>query len=328
MVAEIEAIQEKKKDTEEKYQAMLSQIKKVIIDIAETKKTVSESVTKMNVYNKDIAQTIRTLKETRSFIINAKESLTELVQVMYLLQNDYYGAGDGQIDDVKLLLKSDNISDTLSTDEIMDSLITQFDTLIADLAEHQEKYTAQYHTLSDLRAGYKKTVLAYEEKIQTLEEQKIYLMDFLKLYRSNKAVLNAEMNTLFQTRAQLKAKIATIIVAVRDHKFSEAFVASENYKQFLEMSDKREKRKNYFLWPVLPVENISTYFNPEEIGKEEGFAGIKIQATQLDELYAPADGIVYKAADQDGIAVNRLMLVHHDGYVTVFTNINKLLVKE
>lgn len=225
-------------------------------------------------------------------------------------------------------MKSDNISDTLSADEIMNALITQFDTLIQDLTDHQEKYTTQYQKLTELRAGYKKTVIAYEDKIQTLEEQKVYLMDFLKLYKSNKTVLDAQMNDLFQTRAQLKAKIATVVRVVRDHTFSEAFLNSENYLKFAALKDDREQRKNFFLWPVLPVPSIETYFSATGGNSQDGFAGIKIQAHQLDLIYAPANGIVYKVADQDGIAVNWMMVVHNDGYVTVYTNINKALVKE
>lgn len=210
VIAEIQTLQDQRQDNEENYQAMLEQVKRVIIDIAETKKTISDAVMKMNVLNKDIATTVRSLQDTRNYIITSKESLTRLVQLLYLVQNDYYGAGGESIDDIKLLLKSDNISDTLSADDIMNSLIAQFNTLIEDLTDHQTTYAAQYKSYNELRADYKKTVIAYEDKILTLNEQKAYLMDFLKLYRSNKATLNDQMKDLFQTRTQLKAKIAKI----------------------------------------------------------------------------------------------------------------------
>ena len=91
VVDEIEAVQAQKKDNEQKYQAMLSQVKKVIIDINETKKTVSDAVMKMNIYNKDIADTVRSLQSTRSYVVEAKSSLSQLVELMYLVQNDFYG---------------------------------------------------------------------------------------------------------------------------------------------------------------------------------------------------------------------------------------------
>lgn len=153
-------------------------------------------------------------------------------------------------------------------------------------------------------------------------------MDFLKLYKNNKTTLDAQMNDLFQTRAQLKAKIATVVRVVRDKSFSEAFLNSENFQTFSALKDSREERKNFFLWPVLPVPTIQTYFAQTGTVSEDGFAGIKIQARQFDPIYAPAHGIVYKVADQDGIAVNWMMIVHNSGYVSVITNINKSLVKE
>lgn len=159
IVGEIEMIQSAKKENEARYNAMLTQVKKVIINISDTKKTVSDAVMKMNIYSKEIATTVRSLQDTREYIIAAKDSLSHLVEILYLVQNDFYGVGGGNIDDVKLLLKSDNISDTLSSDEIMNSLVTQFDTLIDDLVDHQERYTEQYRTYTDLRANYKKTIL-------------------------------------------------------------------------------------------------------------------------------------------------------------------------
>ena len=63
----------------------------MIIDINETKKTVSDAVMKMNIYNKDIADTVRSLQSTRSYVVEAKSSLSQLVELMYLVQNDFYG---------------------------------------------------------------------------------------------------------------------------------------------------------------------------------------------------------------------------------------------
>lgn len=158
VVSEIQTIQEKKGDNDANYQEMIAQVKRVVIDINDTKRTVADSVLKINLYNREIASTVKDLQEAREYIVSAKKSLTQLIQLLYLVQNDYY-AGAGDIDDIKLLLKSDNISDTLSADEIMNSLIDQFNTLIADLTDHQEKYTEQYNKMNLLRTQYKNTIL-------------------------------------------------------------------------------------------------------------------------------------------------------------------------
>ncbi len=317
VISEIEAIQKTKKDNDENYQAMLAQVKSVIIDINETKRVVSDAVMKMNVYNQQIAKSTKSLQETRRYILASKQTLGRLIELVYLVQNDFYGAGQDRIDDIKLLLKSDNISDTLSANDIVNTLVDQLNELVEELTARQIQYTEEYERATALRTAYKKLVLGYENKVQTLQEQKAYLMDFLKLYKSHKAALGKQMINLFETRAQLKAKITAVVRAVSDHKMSQAFLSSSGYQEFLDLKDVREQRKNFFLWPVLPITGIENYNS-----------GLKIVAHQYQEVYAPANGIVYKAVDQDGIGINWLMLVHNDGYVTIFTSMNSVLVKE
>lgn len=182
VIADIQQAKQMRKENNDNYEDILGQVKRVIIDINETKKTVYDAVMKINLYNKDIAATIQSLQQAREYIINAKKSLTELIKLLYLVQNDYY-AGSQNIDDIKLLLKSDNISDTLSADDIMNSLIEQFNSLIDDLTEHQKEYTEQYEKMTDLTIHYKTTVVGYQKKMSALQEQKAYLLDFLQLYK-------------------------------------------------------------------------------------------------------------------------------------------------
>ncbi len=325
VIDEIDAVQKKKKNNDSNYNAVLEQVRKVVIDITETKKVVTDAVTKIQIANKDIVTTVGDLQDARKYIAASKSSLSQLVQLLYLIQNDYYGGGN--IDDIKLLLKSDNISDTLSADDIMNTLTLQFDALIDDLTIQQENYQKQFARLTELRDEYKHTVIAYEDKMKTLQEQKAYLLDFLKLYKANRIEITAEMKNLFQTRAQLKAKLATLVSGLRDFKHNQALMSHPGYQEFLKLTDDREKRKNFFLWPVLPVKVIDQYFSTG-VDSEEGFVGIRIHANQYDAIYAPANGMVYKVSDQDGMAINWIILVHNDGYMSVFTNINQALVKE
>ena len=65
------------------------------------------------------------------------------------------------------------------------------------------------------------------------------------------------------------------------------------------------------------------------IGNQTGsYPGIMIDAEQGALLHAPADGFVYQLQDQDGIATNRMMLVHKNGYITIFTSILEATVKQ
>ena len=323
--SQLQALQTKAQVNQQGYAEVLAQIKSVIIDINETKKSVSDAITKINIFTNDIATTITNLQETKSYIEATKVSLAHFVQVLYLLQNDFYG-GDNNIDDVKLLLKSDNISDTLSEDDIIQALTLQFNQLITDLTNHQTAYDQEYDHLLDVRASYKSTVLGYEAKIQSLQEQKAYLMAFLKLYKENKVSFNSEILHLFETRAQLKARIGTLIDGLHAIQTSFTFLNSPNYTAFKSLKDDAETNKNFFLRPILPVTAIGHYFSLS--GDDTGgvIPDIQIPAQQYDPIYAPANGIVYQVSDQDGLAVNWLIIMHNDGYVTIFTNINRSLV--
>ncbi len=55
--------------------------------------------------------------------------------------------------------------------------------------------------------------------------------------------------------------------------------------------------------------------------------GIQIKAVQSTPVYAARNGIVYFVADNEEIGINRAMLVHTDGYVTIYQYLNKTVVK-
>ena len=81
--------------------------------------------------------------------------------------------------------------------------------------------------------------------------------------------------------------------------------------------------------PIYPIEEIQTYFGDEEFQKQYGVPhiGIQIKAEQGNPVYASRDGVVYFVADNDEIGINRTMIAHTDGYVTVYQYLNKTIVK-
>lgn len=81
--------------------------------------------------------------------------------------------------------------------------------------------------------------------------------------------------------------------------------------------------------PLYPIEQIQTYFGDISFQKEYGVphVGIQIKAEQGTPVYAARNGIVYFVADNDEIGINRAMIVHKDGYVTIYQYLNKTVVK-
>jgi len=101
-------------------------------------------------------------------------------------------------------------------------------------------------------------------------------------------------------------------------------------KKVGELNNLEDDNQAYPLaWPLYPIEKINTYFGDETFQKQYGVPhiGIQIQAEQKTPVYAARNGIVYFVADNDKIGINRVMIVHTDGYITIYQYLNTTIVK-
>lgn len=82
-------------------------------------------------------------------------------------------------------------------------------------------------------------------------------------------------------------------------------------------------------WPIYPIYDIQTYFGDLEFQKQYGVPslGIQIKATQGTPVYAARDGIVYFSVDNNDIGINWTMIMHTDGYISVYQYLNKTVIK-
>ncbi len=343
VITDFDKIQILRKENESKYKIVLDQVKKVIIDIKITKQAVSNTVMRINVYTKHMIDAISDLQQTKNRINNTKNTLIQLLPTVYMLQNEYMNE-EGNIDDLKLLLGTWTIWETLSQEDMLAWLSLRLDTLLAELSDTQTQYIKNLKTIRTTRKELKASVGLYQEKIQTLEEQKTYLLYFVELYKNNKTSLDQTITDLFATRSELEKKINSLILHLNNN--STGVVISDwsgnqkaykwytindpTYKEFLQIEDKREERDNFFAWPILPVNQITTYFGDSiDVGDtKKTFSWIQTIGIQWQEIYAPANGYVYFVQNQDWLNTNRMMIVHNDGYISVFTNIQKSLVEE
>ncbi len=329
VISDIEKIQNQRKENNESYIATMKQIRRVIIDIKTTKQTITDSARKINLYTRNMVEAKADLQETITYITNTRETLRKLLPALFVIQNAYTNQA-WSIDDLKLILDSqDWLSETLTFDDMLQWLSAKLDTILWDLTIAQKRYTQTVKDIHETRKDLKKTVLTYREKIDILEEQRAYLLDFLTLYKWNKVKLDKKITNLFETREQLKKRVAIIIDKVNKDLGTWTFIASQAYQAFLEKKDNREKRPNLFSWPLVAIDTITTFFGDKikVWDKEEVFEWIQIAGEQWQEVYAPADWFVYYMQDQDSIGVNWIVLVHKNWYVTVFTNLQKILVK-
>ncbi|MBP6085772.1 hypothetical protein KA478_00965 [Patescibacteria group bacterium] len=97
---------------------MMQQVQKVIIDIKNTKQTVTNSVTKINLYTQRMIETMNKLQETKLYLENSRATLSKLLPALFMIQNSYTNQA-GSIDDLKLLIDSDSLGETLSFDDML-----------------------------------------------------------------------------------------------------------------------------------------------------------------------------------------------------------------
>jgi chromosome segregation ATPase len=107
------------------------------------------------------------------------------------------------------LIKSDNIADTLSAEELVKILSMRFDQLISYLNNQQTTLEERRKRLDILRMQYKNEVSEYNNEIALLKEQKKYLLEFLNLYRQDKISLDLKAQNLFDDRESIKKDLST-----------------------------------------------------------------------------------------------------------------------
>jgi murein DD-endopeptidase MepM/ murein hydrolase activator NlpD len=328
VISDIKKIQASRRENEENYNLVMQQVQQVIIDIKNTKQTITNSVTKINLYTQRMIETMNKLQETKTYLDNSRTTISKLLPALFMIQNAYTNQA-WSIDDLKLLVDTDSMGETLSFDDMLQGLSAKLDTVLWEMTEAQTRYTQAFAQMYELRKQLKASTLTYHEKIQVLEEQRWYLLDFLSLYKSNKISLDKAIDNLFETRTQLKKRIGIMVDKISNMRWTEEFISLPWYQQFATLKDDREQRPNLFSRPVLPVNTISTFFwDPISLGEQkEDFNGIQIDAEQWQELYAPANGLVYFVQNQDGVWMNWLVLIHNNWYISVFSNVQEVLVQ-
>lgn len=365
VISDIEKLQEERKENQENYETILGQVKKVIIDIKVTKNTVTDSVVKINLYTKRIVDLLANIQKTKTYIENTQETIIHLLPALYMIQNTYTNT-DGTIDDARLLLLPASLSETLSYNEMMEWVSVKMDTLLGELAHAKQEYEKAVKDIHSTRKQLKLVTVSYRDKIRTLEEQKGYLIDFLSLYKGKKITLDKKITHIFDTKEQREKRIYELVQDItadrsmlkehsdtiwankpaqtvalsrglRIYRYEETSVTgAENeekekvwYDAFIAYNDKRDAEANMLLRPTLPVKAIDIYKGDTiyRWWKEKVSDGIYLAVEQGQEIFSPADWYVYHTQDQDGIGNNRAIIVHKNGYISVFQNMERVSVQ-
>lgn len=330
LIEELYSLDEKERGTNneisEKYRTTRNEIVKVIQTINSTTDTITEQLKKIETYKKLMLLTYKEIQGSRSGMVDTKAYIEEFANFIYKLDNKLYNEETNSIDEIKLLINSDNIPLTLANDHLVQSMILQLNDLMNNFQENEEKQLETIKKLNQLKSKAKASITEYQNEIEQLQQKKNYLLQFMKLYQNDSTQRQLTIDTLFESTKSVYEKMVELINDAKKWVYKVDF---DMEKKLLALDTFAHDNDAYpIARPIYPIENIQTYFGDEAFQKQYGIPhiGIQITAEQHTPVYAARDGIVYFIADSDNMSINRMMIVHTDGYITVYQYLNESIV--
>lgn len=311
----------------DKYREVRNEIVNVIQTINTTTENVSDMLKKIAMYKKMIYVAYEDLQSSREWFKNTKEYLATFANFIYKLDNKLYDGETDTIDDIKLIINSDNIPRTLANDAMVESMLVQFNDLLTSFTTNEEKRLDLIKKLNQLKIKAKADIKDYAIQLEQLQQKKNYLMQFISLYSKDSTQRQLTINTLFDSTKSVYDKIVELAKGIKKWIYVDNFDMEKKMQDLAKIAD--DTQTYPIAWPLYPIENILTYFGDTEYQTQYGVPHIWIQikAPQATPVYSVRDGIVYFVADNDDIGINRVMIVHTDWYVSIYQYLNKSVVK-
>ncbi|NOZ44311.1 MAG: hypothetical protein GXP45_04175 [bacterium] len=183
----------------QKYRDTRKEIVRVIQAINSTTDQVSSMLKKISIYKKQIYLAQKELASTKKELKNTKDYLKDFTTFMYKIDQDIYNDTADKIDEVKLLLTSDNIPQTLSSAYSIKSMVLQFNELLKQLDANENKQTLLIKKMSVLKVNTKNQVKRYNQELEKLQQKKNYLIHFLDLYKNNRFREKSTFDNIFNS---------------------------------------------------------------------------------------------------------------------------------
>ncbi len=302
-------------ETKQSVQIIIDQAKKTQQETNSLLKQVAE-------YTNKISTTKKEIDIANSDKEKARSMASKFLDIIYKLTNELYSA-ESEIDDIKLFLKSENISTDLSNGDLMQMISLRYEQLINYIDSKQIKLKNLLATLEESQLQYKSKLSEYQKKLEILNQQKEYLIEYVQIYSSSKDWLSAKESDLAKNKEQLLKDLQAKITE------SNRFIMNNSYlKQKLAANDGMDDNERFFSRPLYPIEKIQWAYNSIEYVKKYGETniGIDILTPQWTEVYSPAEGYIYDVQAPKWVSLGYIIIVHNYGYTSLITTMNDIVV--
>lgn len=319
-------------DISAKYKEIRKEIVTVVKDINKTTEYVSNMISRISMYKKQIQINLEELRETRQWIDTSKEYIQEFSNFLYKLNNQI--SYENEIDDTRLIaLSNNNIAVTLSNEQLVKSMLNQFNDMMTSLDVDETRQVQLIKTLNKLKLKASENVESYFSILSVLNQKKNYLIQFMELYKKDK-LSEQKFSMIFDNIKDVYTAIQSIIANIVKKDYSDV---TFDVKDKMEQAEKYYKDTNAWAsnfqvlaWPVYPIQEIQKYYRDADFEKTNWipFQWIQIVAEQWSPVFAAADWFVYYVSNNPWIWINWAMIVHPKWYTTVYLYLNNIIVEK
>jgi len=192
-----------KKNIDKKHSEVLKQARSILIQLNQKNNDLKKTLFKIQVLSKELEDIRHQIQEIKDTIFISKKQVEKYIAILYKINNDYYTSFE-KIDDIKLLIKSNNIAKTLSQEDILKILSLKTQELLDTLEDRQKRKKEYLRKLYSKRAEYINLVNDYKSQVEILESKKKFLADLLTMLRSNKKQVDELYKRFAKRRYSLK----------------------------------------------------------------------------------------------------------------------------
>lgn len=311
-----------------KYREARDEIVRVINSINIATDSITSSIQKLSIYQTQMKALIEELQSLRNSSSTAKNYLSDYLNLLYKMELQVYNQENNEIDDIKLLLNSQNISQTLVWLDITALLTTQLSDIILQANTSENQNLGLLTKLWQLKQQVQTTLYTYNEELEKLQQKKQYLISFIEMYKNKQEANTAIIEQIFASKRDVYLSMHAFLDEIVKKNFKSASDIAGKIENLSWMPDaKNSSTMSDLAWPLYPITEISRYYHDDEFQLQNGFPfeAIQIKAEQRTPVHSARDGVVYHVFDNMD-SISWIMIIHQDWYVTIYQYLNQILV--
>lgn len=322
-------VREQKKWVDVKYKELFTEMEVLMKNLDMASKKLKDKLIKIQLSLRDIQKWKKEINILKQDILVSKLELSKYISLLYKTNNDFYNT-DSKIDNIKLFLKSSNIAQSISQEDVLKFLGIKTQDLLAKLDIQAIKERKSVQALLYKKRKYMYDVEDYKTELEIMTEKKENLSEVIALIKNNKIEIDKAYTKLRYEKRLLRTQQKQLFGNLTTD-LEENFLNTTglDLTDLIKYADKNDGWK-FLSWPTTNFSRISAFFHDKDYLKQFGAEhdAIDLAMNQWTEIYSPAVAYVYMVVDNDSDYYNWAILIHNYGYITVYGHMSKILVKE